>query len=598
MDSQFSIQLLHGKEGNCILPLYLNESEICFDKEVIPQIKEYESLSFKFESKNGNDRLYLPELDDFSIANKKEDTNGKYYFLPSERLNIIYGFEEGNTVPLIPGYYYFHVISEGVWYYSAFEVILKDLTTIEWQEMRLEIEKSLSGLSIDFINKNKADKKILKKANIESNSFIDKIDFLLENSSKIKMILSKLIAEANFKIQKEYFWVPKGKKALVDSTTIKLSQLRPEMKNYTYSPRRRLKYDVPENQWIKYILEYLYKGSTQSINYLKRMEETVNESFVKNKKYLGKDSRFLTEESKLITQIKSLRLQQQKLRDFNSYLELILNHSFFSKIKSSKFQTVPKSLVLSTKYNYIYKTYLSLINNHIPISFSKEYIYFWKKTDLLYEIWIYLKVIEALRLSSYEVESGWIFDMKNKNEEIPFLMDGTVVSFRKENILLKVRFNEPIPRDTFTNNLESPVKTASHRNKPDIRVDVYSDGKFAGCVVIEVKYVRLHNILQGSNKEKILEQLRSYKNNIFSTVFDVPEIVKKQSQVVHSVIVTYPKSNYDLKRKREFIKEEGIIFNELRPNFGLKEFTECINKEIKETIEYYEFVNVSRKSHA
>lgn len=591
MVSQFSVQLLHGRGDTCTLPMYVNEDDICFDKETIPQIKEYEALSFKFESKNDNDRLYLPELNDFAIDNRKEDDNGEYYFSPSEKNYIIFGFNEGNTVPLIPGYYYFEIISDEVRYYSAFEVVLKDLTVVEWQELRLEIEKWLSGLSIDFINRNKADKKVLIKDDFESNNFVDKIDFLVESIPKLKITLSKIIDEANFKIQKEYFWVPKGQKGLIDSTTIKMAQIHPEKKNFTYSPRKRLQFDVPENRWIKYILEYLYKRCTYSIDYLKRLEEAIKGSPIYKKKYMEESNRFLTEENKKLSQISSLKSQQQKLIAFNSYLDLILNHSFFNKIKSDRFRIVPKSLALSSKYNYIYKVYLRLTNNYTPINFEKEYIYFWKKTDLLYEIWTYIKVIEALRSLSYEIKSGWIFDMKSKSEKIPFLKDGTAVSLNKGDITLKVRFNESIPKEETVNTLDLPVKTASYRNKPDIRVDIYHKENYAGCVVIEVKYVRLYNILYGNNKEKILEQLRSYKNSIFSSIFDVPEIVKKQSKVVRSVIVTYPKSNNATIRKRELIQEEGIIFKELRPNFGIEEFTDSINLEINEAIEYYKYVN-------
>lgn len=49
----------------------------------------------------------------------------------------------------------------------------------------------------------------------------------------------------------------------------------------------------------------------------------------------------------------------------------------------------------------------------------------WKRTDLLYEIWGYIQVVNSLIEIGYKPIEGWIFSQDyEENKTIPFLSEG------------------------------------------------------------------------------------------------------------------------------------------------------------------------------
>lgn len=64
-----------------------------------------------------------------------------------------------------------------------------------------------------------------------------------------------------------------------------------------------------------------------------------------------------------------------------------------------------------------------------------------KPSNELYEIWCFIYLIKLLKTIGYIPYAGWIFD---ENNEIPYLFEGDYVCFKKDNIYLKLVFNETI----------------------------------------------------------------------------------------------------------------------------------------------------------
>lgn len=110
----------------------------------------------------------------------------------------------------------------------------------------------------------------------------------------------------------------------------------------------------------------------------------------------------------------------KRLSSFNNYIEDFLRSDSMNKISDKKPRFIPKSLILAPHYNKVYKAYLMLHDKKDILKLDKQYRYFWRSTELLYEIWTYIKTIEALRIKGFEPISGWIFNTSEYAEILPF----------------------------------------------------------------------------------------------------------------------------------------------------------------------------------
>lgn len=563
------------------------ESDLEREMEQVPKIKEFETMQLSFLSKEYA-KLFIPELDDYDLKNRRED-GGRLYFTPDKEKITIFSYEEEMQVPLIPGFYYLCVEQDGMRYFSGFQIIPKDLEISEWNELKSDIEKRVIGLSVDFIKRKKSDKKKSVLIEEDNLSLFGKINYLLEDIPKVMISLENLKKEARFKIKKDYRWQPIGSKALIDDETIKKMQERPDKKGFIYSPKRKLVYDIVDNQWIKYIILHLSRFCRLADSYLGNVLISMEEQFEDELKYANK--RKVSEKvylsNKFDSQVKSVSEEKRKIKNFNAYIQEYLKEEFLRDVKATRPHYVPKSIVLVPKYNVLYKTYLRNIRNYSDIKFESSYQNYWKKTDLLYEIWTYIKVLDVLIDSGYLPEKGWIFNQNSMLQPLPFLYDETSVYLRKGNVKLRVVYNGTLPNASSKNTIDSPLKTVSKRNKPDIRIDILvNDTEFTGSILLDAKYKKLMNIISNSNSGKQIEQLREYRNSSISTIIDIPAVVLNNTKAVESVFAIYPNNDTNATVKKAF-DEQGIYFSQLRPSFGQEDFSKNLLEKIEERLKFY-----------
>lgn len=569
------------------LKFFILESDLEREIEQVPKIKEFETMHLSFLSKEYA-KLFIPELDDYDLKNRRED-GGRLYFTPDKEKITIFSYEEEMQVPLIPGFYYLCVEQDGARYFSGFQIIPKDLEISEWNELKSDIEKRVIGLSVDFIKRKKSDKKKSVLIEEDNLSLFGKTNYLLEDIPKVMISLENLKKEARFKIKKDYRWQPIGSKALIDDETIKKMQERPDKKGFIYSPKRKLVYDIVDNQWIKYIILHLSRFCRLADSYLGNVLISIEEQFEEERKYTNK--RKVSEKvylsNKFDSQVKSVSEEKRKIKNFNAYIQEYLKEEFLRDVKATRPHYVPKSIVLVPKYNVLYKTYLRNIRNYSDIKFESSYQNYWKKTDLLYEIWTYIKVLDVLIDSGYLPEKGWIFNQNSMLQPLPFLYDETSVYLRKGNVKLRVVYNGTLPNANSKNTIDSPLKTVSKRNKPDIRIDILvNDTEFTGSILLDAKYKKLINIIYNSNSGKQLEQLREYRNSSISTIIDIPAVVLNNTKAVESVFAIYPNNDTNAIVKKSF-DEQGIYFSQLRPSFGQEDFSKNLLEKIEERLKFY-----------
>lgn len=575
---------------------YVSESSLEQQIENLPKVKEFEMLQLQLMS-NEYLQMFIPELDDYDLKNRKEDEHGRLYFEPDEEKITIFSYQDDMQVPLIPGFYYIYIEKGSVRYYTGFQIIPKDLNISEWNHLKTDIEERVVGLSVDFIRRRRLDKKISNILETQDVSLFEKIKYFLEDIPQAMISLENLKKEAKFKIKKEYKWQPIGSKNLIDDETIKKMQQRPDKQGFLYSPQRKLLYDIVDNQWIKYILIHFSRFCRIADIYLDNILISIQEQFENELKYENKRQKseqiYLLNKSK--SQLASVREEKQKIKRFYAYIQEYLQEEFLKNVKKNRPQHVPKSLVLVPKYNVLYKMYLRNIRNSSEIRFEPEYQHFWKKTDVLYEIWSYIEVLEALIDNGYIPEKGWIFNQTTLIQPLPFLHDGTAVYLRKGEVSLRVIYNDTLPGANSLNTIDSPLKIVSKRNKPDIRIDILiNDSEYTGSILLDAKYKKLLNIISSSYSGKQIEQLREYRNSCISTIIDIPEVVLHNTKAVQSVFAIYPNNNTNSKVRKSF-DEQGIYFIQLRPLFGQDEFARILIEKIEERLEFYNTFNHSKR---
>lgn len=189
MGLPFNVSINTRDLGDLELVFFKDFEDIFSDGNIIPEIKEFAEINVKFISEDKTNKLYLRELDDFELNNRKDSGDDDLYFLPSQQNIVIY---ERNTqdVPLVPGYYFFevHLLSDK--YFSAIKIIPKDLSSLQWENMRDEIESKVRGLSLDFIKRKRTERRNTSDKVAPNDTFV-KIKNLSED---IPAVLSSLEA--------------------------------------------------------------------------------------------------------------------------------------------------------------------------------------------------------------------------------------------------------------------------------------------------------------------------------------------------------------------------------------------------------------------
>lgn len=543
------------------LTFFENDNMESFKSCEIPEFLELVELSISA------DKDVLVKVEGFDIIDSVDIDDDGWWRIGSER-TYLYSFEHKMTEALIPGYYQVLLKdSKSNVYFSWFKINPKNMSISEWELMKSEIEKEVVGLSLDLKFRNTGNKH--DKSSVTSNNIIfNKVVVLNEELPKFTNILNQIILNPKNEIGKNYFWQEKGKKFDIDQQTIKHLSRFPERTNLVYSGKRFINYDINSNRELVFII-------TQLALFLKKVKKTL-ENYEENIK--GEQSDF-----------KRLEFIQDSLmviEKYNFIIKELYIQPWISEVSKKNNGQRNTTGIRDVKYNYIYKFYLKIISNKPTKQLNSNYQLYWKRSDLLYEVWGYLKILIMLKESKYIPISGWIFD--NSKFEIPFIADGTTVVFKKENVRLNVSYNKSIPRDNDGIDLYNPVYMKTRNNKPDIRIDVFKDNSYFGSIVMDTKYRNFRNLWEKSEKVRI--QLRNYKDSIKSKILyknsPIEEIIKQLSgniTPVSEVWVLFPKSG-NLKLENKIHMDEKITFKEFSPTKDLSSMKEELIKLIDSMI--------------
>lgn len=127
----------------------------------------------------------------------------------------------------------------------------------------------------------------------------------------------------------------------------------PEKNNYVYSPKRYINYDIEENRWMKFFMEYFIKYILSSIEYLEKYRKGLMQQQEGDKHGNKPDSFYNREYNELDTKIVTLI-------KFKGFTHHILDLNWMATVKKPMSKNPPKALTLDYRYNVVYQLYLAI----------------------------------------------------------------------------------------------------------------------------------------------------------------------------------------------------------------------------------------------
>ena len=240
----------------------------------------------------------------------------------------------------------------------------------------------------------------------------------------------------------------------------------------------------------------------------------------------------------------------------------------------------------------LFQLYRELSERERPVHLDPSYSYQWKRTDLLYELWGYLKIIRCLSGPSvgFVPVAGWLFDRHAEAREVlvPFLQPGTTVIFRRGDLRIHWVYDAVIPeREAETNPSSVPLYTASKHNRPDGRIDLFKGDVYIGSLIVDFKYRRSRRIFDSDSKAR--EQLSSYRFQCNSSYLYGQTLTPQQRAQMRPVGETwaiYP-GDGDANLVEE-LKDYRIKLIQMRPGQSLDHMEEQLAKSIREMVDVAE----------
>jgi len=563
-------------------------------------IQEAQDLRIRFyDFEDTNSKIYIELLDTLPEECFEEEENlieeENSFFFSSDAIRPLYMNQNSKNnrkkleYPyILPGRYKITIRRKKQVYYAFLRINPLRITTKQLDTMRDDIENTMRGLSKQLYTKNR--QVALSKNHKNEVELINKYNILIHSYSTFLLNINEIANNPYYEIKKIYSLVPASKNAKIDLETIKFKQIRRDITKDIKAYHHEINYNVSINKSLKYILNDISKDIKQVIPFVEE-----------NCKNLENDKK---ERKKFRRQFKEIDLQifenetnLKKLKQMRSSINAILAKDWMKNLKvMNNFNLI--HLLKRPGYRLLYNVYKDLQKNkEISNNTMQNYLYYWKETPLLYEIWGFIKMLEAIFNSKYDFNeyNGWIFDQRKNHNIFPFLNSDTQIIFKNDKKLrLKIYYDSFVLKDRDQTSIENPLFTSYKNNRPDFRLDIYDKDLYKGSLMADFKYrpmsalgsekiFKNHNDSQKNypNGYKVYKQLKNYSNceTLYFNTESKSQFVEKK---VLSVWALFPKLESEKNLSIVKDKESTVRRVSLSPRGG----TEHIQEELEKLVDY------------
>lgn len=578
--SDFQVIVKNGKSDN---QLKFSKDNSKLSSSACIEILEYLDTRILFNGSK-NYRLYIEGYENlfFETSEHQEifvDENDKIYYIPGEKEIVLYNSSMNEaSYTMIPGYYEIKIENSTNTYYSWLRVMPKNLSIQEWEEMKNDIENTITGLASEIL-KRKTGYQDYEYGENRKPNILNKIELFVKESSQIINYLKLIDEQPKFEVHKEYKKI-QSQRVQVDKKSLVLSARKSIKKNSGFGISRNIEYDININKIMKAQITYLKNELNKILKYL-----------LKYKKELEKNSEFEKNTTKKAKQNFNISSRIEIIQRLLFNIELFLKKEWVADISEIAIGSISMPYLLDIRYRYISELYDSIVHQKFRIKLHKEYEFYWKRSDVLYEIWSFITLIKALMLDGFVPSSGWIYD--DNSILTPFLNDGDRVTLHREkdNITVNLVYNAFLNEDFKNVTIDSPLFTTRRNNKPDIRMDVIKNTRYIGGLIFDCKYSPLKNVWKNWNSgsknsnDYVKNQLRNYRDIQYPLhQADIPTEKRKSFIKPLEVWVLYAGEKSE-KYKADIYNSERINCEPFTPFVSLTSFQEKISKKIEELIE-------------
>jgi len=342
-----------------------------------------------------------------------------------------------------------------------------------------------------------------------------------------------------------------------------------------------LTYDTPENRMV---LGFLHYVSSQMEVVLGAIRCTITEekrAIETRAPYIALQKSTSHEVRVLKSKIMSLESMEQEMKKWIFYVRKYMDHPVFKDFKPlSNSNHLSLKIQRDWRYKRVFTWWKQLRAQDFKIPVSHDFKVQWKRTDVLYEYWCYIKTIIALEHAGYTPVSGWIYDASHKASQeliFPVLQDDTLVEMVKGTIRLSVLFNEKMARAKRSALRFKRILYMEGTNyKPDIRIDVFDNNSYSGSIIIDAKYRKRLNIwnndrVEDENRPKNMNTLQNYSNSL--KYIGDPAGVSKAIRVI-ALHPSYGPAVEDM-------EDTNVSLIQLRPKERITHYSECLGRLIE-----------------
>lgn len=529
-------------------------------------------------------RLYIEGYENvFSETNEQNellvDENDTIYYTPSETEIILYNSNINEaSYTMIPGYYEIKVESPTNIYYSWLRVVPKNLSIQEWEEMKNDIENTIKGLALEILER-KIGYQDYEDGEKYKPDILNKTELFIKEASKIMNYLKLIDEQPKFEVQKEYKKI-QSQRVQVDKKSLILTARKSVQKDRDFGINRTIQYDISVNKIMKSQIIYIKSELNKILKYLIKYENNL----VQSTKYERNQVKINKQNSGIVSRIEVI----QRLL-FN--IELFLNKEWVSNINEISIGSISMPYLLDIRYRYISGLYDSIVHQKFRVKLHQKYEFYWKRSDVLYEIWSFITLLKSLMLDDFIPISGWIYD--NNSLITPFLNDNDRVTLyrEKDNIRISLVYNAHLNKSYKNVTINNPLFTSRRNNKPDIRMDINKDNRYIGGLIFDCKYSPLRNVWKNWNTKNpksadyVKNQLRNYRD-IQHPLYQADIPVEKRKSFIKPLEVWVLYAGEESVKYKDYIyTSERINCESFTPVVSLKNFQKKISKKIEELIE-------------
>ncbi|BCB02144.1 DUF2357 domain-containing protein [Bacillus sp. KH172YL63] len=534
-------------------------------------VRENINLELSFNSKLENARCAMDGFDILNDEKLKFDEKNFPYISPGS-LTLYKHKAVTEYYPYIPGIYCLTVTIQEEKFFSFIKVISSRLTDDQLQSMRIEVENQLKGLALDVVRKQSVFQG-LEELNLDMSLF-QQFKTLDHYFGDISTIIADLTKRVRSSLKKEYILQPVEKPSHVDPVSIHYRLKHPESTNYLKTRKNIVDYDLPENRLLKQIIN---KWISVLVDFIQQIDYNLE-------KFNGDNEIFSSYTSKgrrkdLLIELDSFRTRATQMKAALNQLRI---SPWYQEVSDRAALVVTNKMFIDIRYNKIYKIHQHLSFEEVDLSLHPGWSFHWKRTDQLYEIWSFFKVLNIFK--AYHFTFGnvpkWLL---NGSEEglkdlmvIPTIPKGASFELQKGDLKLRIVYDREIPKEpSQTDHKQNPIYTTGENNTPDIRIDVYIREIFIGSIIMDSKYRKKHVLMDSKY------QLTSYADHVRS-----PYIYNKKRweriRPVHRVLVLYPDKWG--KTEVEYLDDKSISLVPLTPETDFKEIGKMIQGLVDELV--------------